>query len=67
MKHMKGAGQMTKLLENGVKLIIAFVIIIIILSILGHLISLAVRLAILAAVVGGIYLGAKKIGLIKGK
>jgi hypothetical protein len=58
---------MTKLLENGIKLIIAFVVIIIVLSILGHLITLAVRLAILAVVVGGAYLGAKKLGLIKGK
>jgi hypothetical protein len=67
MNHKKGVGKMTKLLENGIKLIIAFVVIIIVLSILGHLISLAVKLAILAVVVGGAYLGAKKIGLIKDK
>lgn len=64
---MKGAIQMTKLLENGVKIIIGLVIVMIALSIFISAVKFLFKVAIFAAVGCGIYIGAKKIGLIKGR
>ena len=58
---------MSNLFGNGIKIIIGLIVIMIVLSLLGHLVQLAIRIAVIAAIGGGIYIGAKKIGLIKGR
>lgn len=56
---------MGRLIENGVKIIIGLIILSIALSLVVHLFSFAIRLAIIGAIGYGGYIGAKKIGLIK--
>ena len=58
---------MSKLFGNGIKIIIGIIVIMIALSLLVHLVQLAIRIAVIAAIGGGLYIGAKKIGLIKGR
>jgi small-conductance mechanosensitive channel len=58
---------MNKLLGNGVKIFIGIIVIMIVLSLLAHLVQIAIRIAVIAAIGYGIYIGGKKIGLIKGK
>lgn len=57
---------MFRSMKSIVKLVFAFIIIMIAISLVGRLVKLAVELAILGGVGYGLYLGAKKLNLIKG-
>lgn len=56
---------MKEMMKKGIGIIVALFVIGIIISIIGHLLSLAIRIAVIGGIVYAIYYGAKKVKLIK--